>query len=503
MYCSNCGNQLRETDIFCSKCGHKQGNESKSKEPLREEVVFNTPSQNKKPISYTPRETLIDDSEKDEDLLFRAPREAHQSVKNARRPAEDDFVWNVHDFPETGPKETEDIDFHWDEEVSIDRKRPVEAAPPKNEAFVEDSKFHTYNKNREEFQELLDKEYLRQNRNEDYPTKREPKEYPTFDPVDHIRNMEKQREEIPIYSLEKDRFAEDQKFDTVELQKDLINPELDKNYKTQTIEKINHGEYPYINQVNEFDIKKTQLVQNDEINANSAVEPTHISLAKTSNAPSIPPIGARKNSDDYINLELSKSEETKLDEAASQTQEPPSQKQEAPSQTAEEANKMFAEKVLKEVEASTQETKADKGFDESIEKVIDVDSDVTLEGNAEQTAAPGVDERLNKLWDSDTAPVPVASLTLESIVDAKKTSGEDLASYDTMVDDYSDYDEKEVKKGSFLGKFIIAIIIIVLIVEGSILGLRNFAPESEATAKANQVILVLQNWIEDTFFDKK
>lgn len=496
MYCSNCGNQLRETDIFCSKCGHKQGNESKFKEPLKEEVVFNTPSQNKKPISYTPRENLTDNLEKEEDLLFRAPREAHQSVKNARRPAEDDFVWNVHDFPETGPKETEDIDFHWDEEVSIDRKRPVEAAPSKKEAFLEDSKFHTYNKNREEFQELLDKEYLRQNKNEDYPTNREPKEYPAFDPIDHIRNMEKQREEIPIYSLEKDRFAEDQKFDTVELKKDLIKPELDENYKTQTIEKINHGEYPYINQSNEFDIKKTQFVQNDEINAKSAVESTPIFLAKTSNAPSIPPIGARKNSDDYINLELSKAEEIILDEE-------PSQIPEEPSQTAEEASKIFAEKVLEEIEANKQETKVDNTFDESIERVADVDSDVTLESTAEQTVAPGVDERLNKLWDSDTAPVPVASLTLESIGDAKKTSGEDLASYDTMVDDYGDYDEKEAKKGGFLGKFIIAIIIIVLIVEGSILGLRNFAPESEATAKANQVILILQNWIEDTFFDKE
>lgn len=92
----------------------------------------------------------------------------------------------------------------------------------------------------------------------------------------------------------------------------------------------------------------------------------------------------------------------------------------------------------------------------------------------------------------------------EDFKDIEDPNGrEEPPSYDPLNDVYEDEDAKDGRKGGFFGKFIIAIIIIILIIEGSILGLRNFAPESDATAKANQVILTIQNWVEDTFFDKK
>lgn len=108
-------------------------------------------------------------------------------------------------------------------------------------------------------------------------------------------------------------------------------------------------------------------------------------------------------------------------------------------------------------------------------------------------------------WDSETAPIPVVSLASEIAADKKHFEEVQLESYDPANDPEDggeDYEEKHKRKGGFLGKLVISIIVIVLIIEGSILGLRNFAPESDVTLKANEVILVLQNWIEDTFFNK-
>jgi hypothetical protein len=108
---------------------------------------------------------------------------------------------------------------------------------------------------------------------------------------------------------------------------------------------------------------------------------------------------------------------------------------------------------------------------------------------------PDVDQKLAKLWDTNTAPVPVASIP--SQMSHAQTSS-------TLIPDDGDddfYQDEEKRRGGFFGKFVIAIIIVVLILEGSILGLRHFAPESEATTKVNEVILVFQQWIETTFFD--
>lgn len=533
MYCSNCGSQLKETDIFCSKCGHKQVTDNKPKEPQKEEVVFNSSPEKEKPIPIEEQRNQYSNYERESQPTFRAPSQAHQSVNNARRPVEDDFVWNVHDFPETGPREAEDSNFRWDEEIQPRSQRFTRPTNPQREEFEDDSKFHTYNKNREEFQELLDKEYVRQNREFQAPVQRGPQDYPPFDPRDHINTRESQREQAPEYYNDRDNYQEDnQRFDTHEFQNDLRQPDMYQGSNTQVIEKINYGEEAFRNQEDNFDIKKTQYIEDEY----SDFPPVTNARA---GAPTIPPVGGRGLGEDYINPNLGMAPEfanpgdypprTETVENLPSSQEPVSTKEEGPvvpvganpSQTYSEgpesheshespgAPKAYESPKAHESPGAPEAYESPKAPEslgapkahDSAESPGRID-----ESLVEKTPSPDVDERLSKLWDSDTAPVPVASLgsqARESEKDLAEDSEGDASTYDPLDDIYDDYEASDGKRGGFFGKFIIAIIIVVLIIEGSILGLRNFAPESDATAKANQVILVLQTWIEDTFFDKK
>jgi len=528
MYCSNCGSQLKETDIFCSKCGHKQGNENKDKEPPKEEVIFNPSSQKEKPVSYPEQDNFYSNREREKQPPFQAPFEAHQSVNNARGPVEDDFVWNVHNFPEAGPRETEDIDFRWEEAEQIQRQRSMDPSSQHKDEVVDGSKFHTYNKSREEFQELLDREYLRQDIERELPLNLGSQDYPAFDPIDHVRSMERQREEMPGYYSDRNYYDKGfKKFDTVELQRDLLQPEMDEMSKTQIIEKIKYGDEACRNQEDDFDIKKTQFVQDEEIDKMPMIP------FKETDEPDIPPI---VDTPAMANFEqpaerveptepaerveptepaerVEPTEPTEPTGSVEQTEpigsvEPTEPiwlvEQIEPIETVEPAERVepvepIDEKPVDSVNDNYTENTVERASVADIETPLEASSEKEEEGNTESTPVPKGDERLSKLWDSDTAPVPVASLATNSAVDDKNVSADKLSSYDPMDDDY---DAKDEKRGGFIGKFVIAIIVIVLIIEGSILGLRNFAPESEVTAKANQVILTMQTWIEDTFFNK-
>jgi len=42
-YCTNCGNKMKPTDKFCSKCGHPAGNGGEKEEESGEEVEYPEP----------------------------------------------------------------------------------------------------------------------------------------------------------------------------------------------------------------------------------------------------------------------------------------------------------------------------------------------------------------------------------------------------------------------------------------------------------------------------
>ena len=481
MYCSNCGQPLGDTDIFCSQCGNKvktntaKTNTAKTTDFV-EEVVYNEPrpehraSQDKghDPLGQAQFGAPFKQETPQQQIpLQQIPpqrmEEAKRSVYEASGPKEGDFVWNVHQFQGEEIKPAEEIEFKWNLE--------------------DGSKFHTYNKSREEFQKLLDNEYVRTGKEVPFqqdepivtmpdtryrpeppqleeayikpemPMTRSIEETYKFDPVDHVHRMEMEREAIfpevkEVVGPEIREFnrSEEQKFNTMELKRDLLQVGLDEAAKTQIIEKIFADDN--LGSIDDFDIKKTKFISKSK-----------------------------------------KGEE-------------------------EKSRQDFSQPI-------------------DIAEVSEKDQDEEMDG------------KLAKLWDTDTAPIPIVSIpsmvaathnmtaaqeatiqrptaaqeatiqrptTAQEATIQEATLGEDLPLKRPALDDdyYGDIDEEideeyyysSKKKGGFFGKFIIALIIIVLIIEGSILGLRNFAPESAITEKANEVILNIQNWVESTILKK-
>ena len=396
MYCSNCGHVLKETDIFCSQCGHKVSTPLAEKQKPPEEVVFDRSG----------RESLFRDPLYEERL-----KEARESVKKAKSPGEDDFVWNVHQFPGSEKPVTEDINFRWDQEPEPD---PVRYEPEKT---FSENKFHTYNKSREEFQKLLDKEYLKINQ-----------EF-AFDPEKHLRESEVQREmEAPFKPFDYwdgEVVKGEPKFDTKELQKDLFHREIPEAEKTQLIEKIIVTETEEEPVKDDFEITKTQYVVRD----------------KAIVAPTILPQGLKKEEKAEVKEELI-----------------------APTPIIEEEKK---------------------------------EEEIFVESPSE----PDVDEKLSRLWDTDTAPIPISSIPQKVASTYEAVEKEVEYGEEEYIDGGYFYEEPE-KKGSFIGKLFIAIIIVVLIIEGSILGLRYFAPETEVTNKVNDVLMEIQHFVEDNILKK-
>ena len=406
MYCSNCGHVLKETDIFCSQCGHKVSTPLVEKQKPEEEVVFNR--REKEPVFH-------------DHIYEERLKTARKSVEKAKSPREDDFIWNVHQFPDAERPVTEDIDFRWDQEPEPEPRR-YEPEPrryePEPEKPLSEDKFHTYNKSREEFQKLLDKEYLKINQGF------------AFDPEKHLRETEEQREiEAPFKPFDywdNETFVKSEpRFDTRELQKDLFKQEIPEADKTQLIEKIVVTEVEEDPVKDDFEITKTQYVVRD----------------KSIVAPTILPQVAK-------------------DEEIVQPMEP-------------------------EIIAPTVEAAEDGPVE--MKEIF-----------PESTPEPDVDEKLSRLWDTDTAPVPVSSIPLQVARDYEAEEREEEEEY--LGGAY--YYEEPVKKGSFIGKLFIAIIIVVLIIEGSILGLRYFAPETEVTNKVNGILTEVQHFVEDKILKK-
>lgn len=486
MYCTNCGNALRDTDLFCSKCGHKVGEQAHETPEPREEIVYNRP--------YTEKPKPKREEEPEEEFFFRKPEPgpdparleaARRSVEKAAKPVDEDFVWNVHQFPKGEARPTEDVDFQWNlDRPSQPSGRGLEADP--------ENRFHTYNKSREEFQQLLDREYLRTNRESErassgfippLPNEQPPIE-DRFDPVSHVQEMEREREALQQYPAEdpweKELYDEERrKFNTMELRRDLLQVGLDENAKTQIIEKIKYGGDDYQSTSDDFDIKKTQFVQKSR-----NPEPKY------------------PNEEGY---ETVASDDNAYQEAISQPEMPemPVGEEARPLKplhptpptilpTGGDSDKPSVEGNVTPPQPVDGRMGQDASYAEQGTTGEIPEEHITVAPSEE---TPDVDQKLAKLWDTNTAPVPVASIP--SQMSHAQTSS-------TLIPDDGDddfYQDEEKRRGGFFGKFVIAIIIVVLILEGSILGLRHFAPESEATTKVNEVILVFQQWIETTFFD--
>ena len=101
MFCTKCGKELFEDDKFCAYCGAEVRVRPASKEA---EVVFNPPFK-------------IEAQKRTEEILKATEerKQEEQEQTQAKAKSESvDFDWNLDGFPTAKPRKTEDVDFNWD-----------------------------------------------------------------------------------------------------------------------------------------------------------------------------------------------------------------------------------------------------------------------------------------------------------------------------------------------------------------------------------------------------
>ena len=114
MFCTKCGKELFEDDKFCAYCGAEVRVRPASKEA---EVVFNPPFK-------------IEAQKRTEEILKATEERKQEEHEQAQAKAKNesvDFDWNLDGFPAAKPRKTEDVDFNWD---SVIEKRNRYVAEP-------------------------------------------------------------------------------------------------------------------------------------------------------------------------------------------------------------------------------------------------------------------------------------------------------------------------------------------------------------------------------------
>lgn len=197
MYCRKCGNKTGETDHYCQVCGTPTGYQEASDAAaetteMKEEIVFNPPYDNKSQFIEESLPGSEDSLDPNEAADSSDPNEAEADLKeyiseneieeqkmdetmNPGASKENEFTWNIYQFPSS--KKTEEVVFNWNM-ADFNQPQPKETEPvPFEEEFFQEiredanrikeqniDRFFTFSKKNEEFQELLDREYEKLNK---------------------------------------------------------------------------------------------------------------------------------------------------------------------------------------------------------------------------------------------------------------------------------------------------------------------------------------------------
>ena len=105
MFCTKCGKELHEGDIFCAYCGNKVRAQAAFENNMGRysEVVFNPPFK-------------VEAQRRTEEIT----REVKKYSQEPRRESLQ-FDWNLDGFPGTGKRKDEDFKFNWDD--VLEKKR--------------------------------------------------------------------------------------------------------------------------------------------------------------------------------------------------------------------------------------------------------------------------------------------------------------------------------------------------------------------------------------------
>jgi hypothetical protein len=147
MYCEVCGNPLKEDDSFCKVCGTSGKGVVFTLEetPIGQTVINEETNNHSKELEQTEQSVQIEQTEQS------------KQTEQTEQSEQTEFIWNIHDFPK--PKKTEEIDFDWGD---ADLKKT-------NQSVENIDEYFTFNKENEEFQKTLDREYEKIEKQEPIP----------------------------------------------------------------------------------------------------------------------------------------------------------------------------------------------------------------------------------------------------------------------------------------------------------------------------------------------
>ena len=157
MYCGKCGNKLGDKDQFCRVCGAPTGYREPSAAPagsaeiaeINEEIIFNPPYGN--PSHFSRNELRFAEEESsgpengEENEIEKQKNETEETDINekiatggTRTTKDNEFIWNIHEFPKAAAPQTEDIEFNWNmDEYSLQEEKAAKAATFEEELFQE------------------------------------------------------------------------------------------------------------------------------------------------------------------------------------------------------------------------------------------------------------------------------------------------------------------------------------------------------------------------------
>lgn len=442
MYCRKCGSLLDDTDQYCQKCGEPTGvqisNESKESFENAEEAILNPP--------YTDIEnnnTLISNEESELDKTA-ADSEKNDPSKNS------EFIWNVHDFP--SPKKIEDIEFNWnlDEYSQSDikeEKEPILEETLFREIKDESNKsakskidrFYTFNRKKEEFQKLLDKEYER---------------------LKGIRSGE---------------FTDEANLVTI-----FCDTESESNFTEKKPEPLSVDEESTTNLPTiEGEGKMTTSVGEEGINP--TVSET-LSVTENEQEITSPSADNKTEQEEYIEniAEQDSADQVSVPEPAAQetehfelTNEENTLKASIP--RAEHLDEMSKARAEYFAEAETN----DKEIKEQPKDGNDGDTDSGIESNEEKNLEETKETKETK--ETNEVNAEESSVSVQAAIPQNEEITE----------------ETENKRGS-LGRVILIIIAVLLAIEIAILGIRYFAPDSAIAQSINntqtQIIKTVTGW---------
>ncbi len=457
MFCTKCGKQLHDEDIFCAHCGTKVREdllqEKTERRERREEVVFNPPFR-----AEAERRT-------------KQISEEFNSYNGEPKRETVHFDWNLDGFPTRETRKNEKFELNWDD--VIERKRTP--APVTVEKIIPENLRNDFEENEAPENTLNTEEEIR-----------------IFEPERKTEKADK--EELSIEDLERELFGEEDlgdmtdsgftiKYNRKDLERDKDLQFNTYNAKKDAFQELLDKEKARIESMESQRKSQWEEITNNEILNNHEIKtpPKFDEIFTEPKTPLVPPLRevgvvlppltacvmadeAEKPEEEGVNIEELQGETIAAAVAAAEIAEEPVKEDSAAEETA--AEEAVTEEVFAEEKPEEETLPPFQGESEEPKS-----SDEEPESSDEEPEAAKEEQEKTKLRFSDVFPADA----FESGDD--DDNGGNAAASDSKKEIEEDDDDEEYK-GNRIIKALIVILAIIVAAELVIIGVKAIAPDS-------------------------